>query len=270
MRKFFQIIAATFLASFTCLAVANAGPLTVNSGGDWSVFHYGTLGYSNYDPANAIGALEKMRDKNTYRESVGTRVYGDQEYPVGSAWKTPTGDAKWIGPWNGESGTPENTNSSYTNPYGPWNEAGYYAFSTTFTVEGLMNGAVATLLGELWKDNALIGIDLIGLGDNIYNVSFDLSKAQVADLDDYQTSTGYNFEGLTNGEYMITFYITNGLPDGDGKFGWTSDDPVALGPTGMMTTFTVDTAATPEPATMAIVGLGALGGLIAARRRLRK
>ncbi|WP_206108063.1 PEP-CTERM sorting domain-containing protein [Paludisphaera soli] len=119
---------------------------------------------------------------------------------------------------------------------------GTYTYSTTFTVGADADLASASILGRLTADDTVDDVLLngnslgISTGDQSYGTWYDLA------INDY----------FQVGENVLTFVTrnTNG------------------GPTGLIVEMTGSYNAVPEPSSMALLGLGAVGAL--ACRRLRR
>jgi len=257
------------LYGFVCIfalfcTIARAEVLTIQTDKDWTVTYYGTFDTSYYGEISDVTAVNLMN--STSGTVIDTRVYDDYSNILftGNSWIIPDfNTSEWIGGWNGES----LADPDYNNTFGSWNLSGYYTFSTDL----ILGNAFKVLEFDFWKDNAMLAILLTDLNGNIIT---DFSWDPVAENNyfDGTTAISNNLENIEAGNYILTFFVTNGFglntelydpnattPDWNLPHG-----PVGLRVHGVMSSGT-DIPITPEPTTIAILGLG-LAGLTLRRR----
>ena len=201
-----------------------------------------------------------------------------------TAWSS-IDDAQWIGP-----------NNSAAAGYSP----GYTAYKTT-GFEFTPNKGTDVLKILCSADNAITNL-FVGIGDTFIDlIGSDWGSLVIVGLDDagryypngpeypgnpdYPRNPGespYGGNGLFDGHLEITvnwaeLMSQNGLdPDGvfDLYFITQNTNPSgSASPSGFIASFAsteAEGSTTPEPATLAIMGLGFLGAGIAARRRNKK
>lgn len=125
------------------------------------------------------------------------------------------------------------------------------AFGTgwSFSAGGLNNDTNSTMTGAYSTDNGAT-----------YTTFFNNNnKAQ--GLDSTQSVTGVNLGGATN--LLVQFTLQDSAAN-QAAFFWGSSDPMGR---AFILSGNVATVATPEPAALALMGIGAMGLLLVARNR---
>jgi len=170
-------------------------------------------------------------------------------FPVGTNWIANTNTSSWIGPNNHGQ-----TNSAIGNPINGFNPAtsapqGYFYYDKAFN---LATTSGVSLSGGLWAtDNNGISIYLNGH----FEANVTPSNGFVS-----FNSFSVNAADFASGTNHITFIVFN-----------ENFSPVHDSPTGVRVEGTVLTGVIPEPSTMAIAGLGAIGFIgFGLRRRKAK
>ena len=285
MRNLF-VMAAVFVA--LSVSIANAATDKMQStNGDWTAQYYDEV-YDQYLESNNSGMFKNIIYGDIDpTSSPKTRVYND----IPNTWYRDESDGShsWIGVYNGLSSDWENNENYKGDESDIWNLAGYYSLlSDKIAIDGA-NGAIDV---EFWNDNALLGVALFKDGvkepiqswdvwdgvddwDDENNVGLNIGRNV---YDNYKESAHLRITGLGEGDYYLMFVLANGFPnDHAGGDGWGANIPfgdrVAVGPMGLMAEIGVKSGGeniTPEPATLAMIGLGMFGAGFVARRRNKK
>lgn len=282
MRK---LTLVTAIVAMMFASAANAADRTLaldtskGNAPNWTISYYGQLGATSYDPTQKDTYIAGMRNSAYLVKSYtgnDIRVYDQQrDYSVlGGSWDMDLAGSPWIGMRNGQSARDVLSDPSNwcDDTLGDWNLAGFYTYSISFEV---LAGEAGSFSGNFWKDNDILGIYLTKDGDSSFDktIAYTPDRGSYTDERDYkqayEVEYGKGPEALTEGKYTLTFYVTNG---------W-SEQPIGtpnnwdiIGPTGLRSDiggFAVKNV-TPEPATLAIFGLGLVGAGFAARRRTQK
>lgn len=253
------LTAAAVLFTF---AAVQAGTISLGTGdtnldaNNWSVFYLGTNGNADYENTKASQLKETFDGRDAEGSTVisqSLKKYGNDEYPVNGPWETPFETPKdvqnyyWIG---AEPGGNEG------------NFPGYYAFVLTITEA--LTGDLYGVIGNIATDNHLFGIFLNGVQIGGLTDSDDGTADVPVHGESYFGSKGVNgnFE-LVDGKNTLVFLVGSWNTGGEISAGNQDGNPVGLYST---LEFTTDVAATPEPGTLALFGLG-LAGMAFSRRR---
>ena len=167
-------------------------------------------------------------------------------WPIGSPWASNTGVSQWIGP-SADTGAAlpvdGNQNCAILNTT---YQGCDYVYQTTFDLTGFYFNT-AILVGKWSTDNAGVSILLNGnpTGNSIPNpASFQLTPFTIT-------------SGFQAGINTLQFVVDNAF-DGEGS----------KNPSGLQVEFTQSTAATPEPASILLLGTMLVGAASLLRKRL--
>lgn len=237
MKRIFLATIAILLTFAT--AKSDTISLGTDSGnaGNWSVWYLGGSGTEYYNDADADTLFNTYLSNQANGLAETLKTYSKDEWPVGSPWPNPEKGYSWIGANDG----------GHTG-----NLSGYYAFVLTFT-DTLM-GQIANIVGALATDNDLFGVYLNG---TLVNGAIDKSGNGTSFFQPVDFPDGFSLAQSNN---EIVFLVGSWPMGGTGV---EKDNPV-----GLYSTLKFDTnvanessiAATPEPGTLALFGIG-LGGL---------
>jgi hypothetical protein len=139
-------------------------------------------------------------------------------------------------------------NSQYINDTGSGNNnepVGNYDYRTTFSLPSWAPLSSATLSGTLYVDDAISDVLVNGMSTGIHGGGFGSGSGLA-----FTIPAG--FSGFQSGANTLDFIVNNG---------GSSPNPTAFDATLLRGTFT------PEPSSIILCGLGAIGLIIAARRR---
>ena len=277
MKKLFALTAILLASAFANAALADTVTTNFNTGnGDVQWFYSDLKGTPTAAYGNGNGASFLNNSPNKYKEAY---VINNPH----SAWVTWEGGHQWIGP-SSDAGKDSSTSAGYT----AYNANGFQTNQKNVMVNATADNGIANIFigsGDTYIDlMSSVYSDFVGIA---YNTT--INGVKIYDGPEY-TTTPYGGQGLFVGtmEMMInwTGLMSSLNWDAEAEYDWyfitqNTNSYNSASATGFAATFDgtmtngeiatqSDTNATPEPATLAIFGLGILGAGFAARRRNAK